>query len=130
MSSSKGIEDYFAGMAKKNEPQKETYIMKQRGRGIGKGKRNSNMFRISKSESIAPVQQSIQQAKSEIAFNKGGIKRKHRSKSSSVGRKHRKKRSTSKKQKKTQHRSKKSKKGNKKGKRKSKAKKRKKDIFN
>lgn len=136
MSSSKDIENYFAGMAKKNVPHTDMYYMKQRGRGIGKGKRNSSMYKISHSPSIAPVQQGIAQAKSEVAFSKA-IKRKSRSKSSSVGRKRRRRSSSGKKKSGHRKKSSKNKKGHRKQSKKSSNKKRtksrkkskKKDIF-
>jgi hypothetical protein len=77
----------------KHHGAKSVYMMKQRGGGIGKYK-TSKMYTMSQSGGggstpvVSPVEHYIDQAQSEVAYKKGGTKRKRSVSTNSSRKKH------------------------------------------
>lgn len=101
----KSMSDYFTDMAKGKITKNDIHVMgNQKGKGIGSSRKSRAVYPISKSKitTISPVQQSIEQAKSNIKDElrmRKGIKR-PRSKSSVISSPRKKRRKTSQKKKK------------------------------
>ena len=84
--------NHFKNMAKGNVPLEQVYVISQKGRGLGTNRNGKVMYGVksqlgSGTVNVSPVEQGIQQAKSELkneygmssaAVNKKYIKRKKR----------------------------------------------------
>lgn len=143
--STKHFQDYFTNMAKGKVPVGNVHVLNQKGRGLGNSRRGKIIYKISQSGSgsadskiVSPIQQSLDQAVSQVNKEKGikrkrgasavrSTKRRRRSNTSKKKGSKKKKRKPKKVKKKT---TKKKKKGKKRaGKKKTKKRKGKKDIF-
>ena len=81
------MKNYFDNMARGNVDPSNMYIINQKGRGVGRGRRGKAMYRIpSGTTMVSPVQQAIDQAKQKVSI-KGltGLGKRHSASRGRVG---------------------------------------------